>query len=419
MRKKIFIGLFIILLIAAVYYVFFYDSTDAAKSYNFVEVTRGNIITTISSTGTLQAVTTVDVGTQVSGIISNLYADYNDRVKKGKLLAVLDTTFLAASLRDAEAALARSKAQLYEAESKHELNEKLYEKNMISELDYIVSKTSVVTAKASVQSAQSNLERAITNLQYAFIYSPIDGIVISRNVEEGQTVAASLQAPTLFLIAEDLSNMEILAEVDESDIGQIQHGQKAKFTVQAYSDREFVGTVKQIRLQPQVVSNVVNYTVVLSADNEKGLLLPGMTATIDFYIEEKEDVLLIPNAALRFKPSDEMLAKFQEKMQKRIEQLPDSVKSQRRGMGDGAGFMTGQGSRRNTGNRNFTQLWYIDDKGELEAAFVLTGLTDGKNTEIVRGRNIKEGMKIIQSINVAKETNQVPALPQGRFGRPL
>lgn len=419
---KKWIWIFSIILIAFAFWFFFSKNGESKKeTYSFVEIMRGNLSSKITSSGTLDPVSTVEVGTQVSGMLDNIYVDFNDNVRRGQLLALLDTTFLAASVRDANAALERAAAQYHEAATKHELNKKLFEKKIISELEFLVSETSVVTNRASVQSAKSSLERAKTNLDYAFIRSPIDGTIIHRNVEEGQTVAASLSAPQLFILAEDLSKMEILVNVDESDIGRIKEGQRAVFTVQAYDQKEFEGFVNQIRLQPQTISNVVNYTVVVNADNEEGILLPGMTATVDFYVEEKEDVLLVPAAALRFSPPEDLVAAYREKMRAQFEnaQRDSSNGGERRG-----GFFGGQGGMAGgfsgSVNRNsFGSLWYMDENNELAMTGVFLGLSDGKNTEIIRGRNIEEGMKVINGYETSSSTNSSDTRSpfQPSFGR--
>lgn len=407
MKKKIIIyGIIAAGILLAGYFLLGGDESKESK-YTFTEVTKGNLNVVISSSGSLEAITTVEVGTQVSGRIAKLYADFNSEVRKGQLLAILDTVSLAATVRDQQANLEKAKAQYNQMKAVHERNKKLYEKNFISELDFIESQTNVESANASLKSAVSALDRAKTNLEYAFIYAPISGKVINRSVEEGQTVAASLSAPTLFTIAEDLSSMRILASVDESDIGQIQEGQKVKFTVQTYSDKTFDGVVAQIRLKPTVASNVVNYTVVVNADNEEKLLLPGMTATVDFYVDYRENVLTVPNSALRFQATEEMLEEFKKNMEEEIAKMPDSLKnkfeSQRgRFMQGGAGTpgasMGMNGGNSNGKRRNANRIWYLDEKGKLKMSPVMIGLTDGKNTEIVRGRNIKEGMKIISGI---------------------
>lgn len=421
--KKIIIIIGVILIVAAGGWYFLLSGTsDNKDTYTFTDITRGDLETVITSSGTIEAVSTVDVGTQVSGIINRLYVDFNDNVRQGQLLAFLDTTFLAASVRDQRAGLSRAQAQYDEAVSKFERDKKLFEKDFISELDYIISKTAVQTAKASLQSAESSLDRAITNLKYAFIRSPINGTVIHRNVEQGQTVAASLSAPVLFILAEDLSNMQILAQVDESDIGQIKEGQSVRFDVQAHSDKKFSGLVRQIRLQPTTVQNVVNYTVVVDAENKDHLLLPGMTATVDFVIEHKEDVLLVSNAALRFKPSDEMMEEYRKNMEARMASIPDSVRQRFRGRNQGENSgdaMQGMFSRSGDQGRssNFAQLWTRDENGKLDMLRVITGSTDGKMTEIVRGRNIEEGMKVISGIAVTEEVKTNSQVPMRGFGR--
>lgn len=414
--KKITI-LFLILIVVSLtgWYFFYLDKNLNEDKYSLVEVTRGDIRTILIATGSLEPVSEVEVGTQVSGRIDKIFVDFNDNVRKGEILVQLDTTFLAASVRDAEATLQKAEAQFAEAQSKYDINKKLYDKEIISELEYVVSKTTISTTKASVQSAKSSLERASTNLEYAFVKSPINGIVIHRNIEQGQTVAASLQSPTLFIIAEDLSKMEILVNVDESDIGQIKEGQYVKFNVQTYSEKEYEGVVKQIRLMPETIQNVVNYTIVVSADNKDGLLLPGMTATVDFYVEEKENVLLFPNSALRFKPSTEKMAEFIEEMERKRGDFPDPARRKSGEIRDRIKM-----PKENIFDNNFKQIWLMDDNGKLKMGNVIVGLSDGKNSEIVRSRNVKEGDKIICGIikdskNSNKQKQQQMPPPPG-FG---
>lgn len=274
-RTKIIIGA--VLLVAVVVFcgTIIRKHSNGSAKFTYARVERGNIENTISSTGTLNAKGTVEVGTQVSGTISKVSADFNDRVRKGQILAVLDTTALASSVRDAEANLVKAQAQYDLARTKYEDAQELYQNNLISKIDFKTSKTEYQAARATLLSAQANSERTHTNLKYAVIRSPINGTVINRNIEPGQTVAASFSTPTLFVITEDLSQMEIHAYVDESDIGQVKKGQSVRFTVDAYPDETFYGTVRQIRLQPETIQNVVNYTIVVDATNDKGLLLPG------------------------------------------------------------------------------------------------------------------------------------------------
>ena len=281
--------------------IFFLQRSSVSKQeteFTFEVLRRGNLENIVSSTGTLSAVGTVEVGSQVSGTIDRVLVDYNDKVTKGQLLAVIDTRVLEASVRDAKASVAKVQAQYNQAHTEHERYKKLFEQGFISELELMTYKTNVESAYSELVSAKEALKKADTNLGYANICSPIDGTVLERSVDAGQTIAASTTTPTLFTIAEDLAKMEIEALVDESDIGQIRQGMPVRFTVQAYPDDEFSGTVRQIRLNPTTSEGVVNYTVIVDASNERGLLLPGMTTTIDFLVQQRQNVLLIPNTAL-------------------------------------------------------------------------------------------------------------------------
>lgn len=409
-KKVIIISSVVIGLLVIAYFLFFRGDAKETK-FSYVQISRGDLNVIISSSGTIQAIKTVDVGTQVSGKIDRLLVDFNSQVRKGQLLAVLDTVVLAASVRDAQSSLDRAKAQYDQAVAVHERNKQLFDKNFMNEVDFIASKTNVQVLLASQKSAVTALERAKLNLGYAYIYSPISGTIINRSVEQGQTVAASLSAPTIFTIAEDLSSMRILTNVDESDIGQIKMGQKVQFTVQAHSGKKFDGIVTQIRLNPNVVSNVVNYVVVVQADNQDRLLLPGMTATVDFYVDFREKVLLVPNVALRFQPTEEMTAEFTKNREKEMANLPDSVKKRMQQFAGGQfnpGAMGGgNGDRQNAmsggGNgggrrRNANRVWFYDENNKLQMSMVVAGLTDGKSTEIIRSRNLKEGMKVISGI---------------------
>jgi HlyD family secretion protein len=278
------------------------NSSATNPPFQVVQIGRGTMENTVSSTGTLAAVETVEVGTQVSGTISRLMIDYNDQVQKGEVLAVLDQSLFQATVKEAEAGVQKARAELAWAEDEFKRNQPLFEKGYVSEQEFLPIRIDVDTAKASLMSAEATLQRAQINLDYTVIRSPIEGTVIQRSVDAGQTVAASLSTPTLFLIAEDLSRMQIEADVDETDIGQISQGQKVRFDVQSYPDLSFTGVVRQIRLQPETISNVVTYTVIVEAPNDQALLLPGMTATVDFIVEQVESALLVPNAALRFQP---------------------------------------------------------------------------------------------------------------------
>ena len=423
MKKKVIIAAVILVgLVLLIYGIYSFSGGNDNGKFQLAEISRGDLVTTISSSGTLSPVTTVDVGTQVSGTLARIFVDFNDVVKKGQLLAVLDTVMLKASLIDADAGVQRSEALLEQAQLDYNRNKPLYEKNLISEAEFLPYQINLKTQRANLKSAQASYQRAERNLKYAVICSPIAGTVIQRNVEEGQTVAASFSTPTLFKIAEDLSQMEILADVDESDIGLIKEGQQVRFDVQAYPDRKFEGTVKQKRLQPTVVSNVVTYTVVVSAINKDYLLLPGMTATVDFIIDEKKDALLVPNTALRFQAPENMLQQARAEAEKYFAGLPDSVKAKRAGGGMGAGQgARGQGStERPQMGGNFKMIWYIDENGKPAADRVVLGQTDGTNTEIVRSRKLQAGTKVIIAL-ASDQKNQkttTTTAPMGPMGRP-
>lgn len=393
-RKIIYISSAILAAVLCLYFVLHIKSNVQA-TYTTSLITRGNINVVITSTGTLEATSTVDVGTQVTGKVSKLFVDFNSVVKQGQLLAIIDTVTLAAQVREANANLAKAKAEYNQKTSIHERNKKLYEKKYISDLEIIQSRTDVESTLAALQSAEVSLEKAKTNLSYAFIYAPISGRIINRSVEQGQTVAASLSAPTIFTIAQDLSSMRILANVDESDIGQIKEGQKVKFTVQTYTNKIFDGIVTQIRLKASTVSNVVNYTVVINAANDEQLLLPGMTATVDFYVDYREKVLLVPNAALRFEPSEALQAEIKKNMEDDFRSMPDSIKNRMRDMPRPDFNKSGMIQTQPKSNTTMSKIYFYDRNGKIKISPVEIGLTDGKNTEIIQGRELIEGTKII------------------------
>jgi HlyD family secretion protein len=320
----------------------------------------------------LGAVSTVQVGTQVSGQVAEIHADFNDRVRKGQLIARIDPTLQEQAVRDAEAGMARAQADLEQREFQFAQAKPLWEQRVITETEYRTAEYNLALAKSSLTSAQTSLERAQRNLGYTYIHAPIDGTVIERNVDVGQTVAASLSAPQLFLIAEDLSRMQILVSVDESDIGDICEGQEARFTVQAYPNETFTGVVKQVRLQSKTQENVVNYTVVVEVSNPDRKLLPGMTATVDFILAQAGDVLTVPNAALRFRATEAMQAQVR-------------------------GLMREGGAGMAVAGESVARLWYLDEGGALRVARVTVGLTNGQVTEI-SGPDIREGMQMIAAV---------------------
>ena len=276
---------------------------DSAPRYRSEPLGRGDVEVRVAATGTLNPVTTVQVGSQVSGTIAALYADYNDRVREGQKLAQLDPTFLAAQVAQNRADLQRAQVELRQALRDSSRTAPLAAEGLVAQADLDASLTAVDAARAGVDAARAALDRAATNLRYATIESPIDGVVVSRDVDVGQTVAASLSAPTLFTIAQDLTQMQLEAAVDEADIGAVREGQPASFTVDAYPTLAFEGVVHQIRLAPETVSNVVTYTVVIRVQNPELKLLPGMTANVSILVDAARDVLRVPAMALRFRPA--------------------------------------------------------------------------------------------------------------------
>jgi HlyD family secretion protein len=341
-----------------------FRSTEGQPSYLMATVTQGTLEAIVSSTGTLAAMETVEVGTQVSGTIARLEADYNDHVRKGQVLAVLDQALFTAQVREAEANVTKAQAVLAQSEDEYRRNQPLYEKGFLSAQEFLPVSTGVDTAKAALAAAEASLARARTNLAYTVIRSPIDGTVIKRSIETGQTVAASLNTPTLFVIARDLKHMQIEADVDESDIGQIREGQEVRFTVQSYPGEIFSGRASQIRLQPRTISNVVNYTVLIDAQNDKGLLLPGMTATVDFVVNRAVNSLLVPNAALRFQPPE------------------------------GSTVATPAVA---AGDEHAGRLFVLGEGGRLQAITVVKGETDGVKT-VVSGSGIHEGLAVVSGL---------------------
>jgi HlyD family secretion protein len=402
MRKIIIVAVIIVAAGVGAFFIRHSNGGDENPLYEFAEITKGDIENIVTSTGTLSAVGTVEIGTQVSGTVAEVLVDFNDEVRAGTVLAVLDTTLLKASVMDARAGLLSARAQYEQAVAEYEQNLPLVQKGFISDKEFLPYEYAVRTREAQVESAEAMLGRAESNLEYAVIRSPIDGTVIQRTVEPGQTVAASFSTPKLFVIAADLAEMEIHAQVDEGDIGRIATGQEARFTVQAYPDETFRGIVRQIRLQPETIQNVVNYTVVVDAPNRAGQLLPGMTATVDFIVEQRHDVLLVPNTALRLVPTEDMLAAARRQMQERRGAQPGSVGE--------AGEHSPAGSQGQMGDRGMMPLspfggqsdrkavWYVDDAGNIALDPIKIGATDGKYTEIVSSRAVEEGMQIIASL---------------------
>lgn len=381
-RKRIIYGTLILLASTILIWKFFIGGTNTTIQFETAKATVKTISNSITATGTIEPITQVEVGTQVSGVIENIYVDYNTTVKKGQLIAEIDKTTLLAQVEEKKASLASAKNELQFQESNYNRTKLLHEKKSVSDVDYENALYKYNSAKANVKRIKSELNRVQTNLNYASIYSPIDGVVLSRAVDEGQTVAASFNTPTLFTIANDLTKMQVIADVDEADIGQVKEGQKVMFTVDAFPDDEFAGTVTQIRLEPLVSSNVVTYSVVVEAPNPDLKLMPGMTASITAYTQIKEDALTIPAKAIRFNPDKDMLNAYFAK--NGLENFNSDI---------------------NNTKEKMKVIW-IKDGIDLKATEVETGMSDGANIEVKKG--IKPGQEVVLSMqnNIERESNK-------------
>src|SRR6478752_2567529 len=384
--------------------LWFHHRADAGTtpSYRLGKVERGSVKSTVSATGTLGAVRTVQVGTQVSGQIAALNVDFNDHVKKGQLIARIDPVLQQAAVQDAQAGLAKAQAVYTQTQLDYERSKKLHDQQIATDAEYNVAQSSYAQAQASLTSAKINLERARQNLAYTNIYSPIDGVVVERAMDVGQTVAASFSAPQLFVIAKDLSRMQILASVDESDSGKIQAGQPVTFTVQSFPDRTFNGTVDQVRLNSTTLNNVVSYTAVVSVSNEDGKLLPGMTASVKLQTASADDVLTVPSTALRFTPPEGAKTNIPARKPRTGDSTAAASTAQNGapsgapsgppagGFNGGGGFPGGPGGNgaprrpRTTGTQpgSMARLWTVDAEGTLTPHFVKLGISDGQKTAI-------------------------------------
>ena len=358
-----------------------------APSYRTATIQRGNVKPTVSATGTLSAVQTIQVGTQVSGQVAAIYADYNQHVRKGQLLASIDPALQNQAVEEAQAQLERSLATMQQAEGDYARNKQLFEWKIITASEFSASQSNFSVQKATVKSAQIALERARQNLAYTKIYAPIDGVIVERNVDVGQTVAANFSTPQLFLIANDLSDMQILALVDESDIGAIRMGLPVEFTVQAYPNENFSGTVQQVRLQSKTQDNVVNYTAVVGVKNTTGKLLPGMTATVQFLTGDAQNVLIVPNSALRIRPTPAMLAQAHPSI------IDDSDRA------------------------SSAILWTLDNKGMLKPVRVHTGLSDETHTQ-VDGPGLSAGTAVVTAVLDAGNRNSDDGASKNPFQSP-
>ena len=362
--SKLWLVVAVVIIIAIVAWALSGGKKEEQITFDTAAVAPANIMNSITATGTIEPVTSVTVGTQVSGIVSKLYVDYNSVVKKGQVIAELDKTNLMSQLNSAKTQLATAQSQLNYQTTNFNRYKTLYQKGLVAADDFDNAKLSYTQAKEQVASAKEEVQRAQTNLGYATITSPIDGIVLSKSVEEGQTVAASFSTPELFTIAQDLTNMQVVANVDEADIGDVKEGERVSFTVDAYPDDTFEGTVKQVRQEATTTNNVVTYEVVISAPNADLKLKPGLTANVTIYTAERKGVLSVQSKALRFTPQKETVGKM-----KIVDQ---------------------------TGNAK-NKVWTIEGNS-IVAHKVNIGMTDGTNTQILNG--ISAGVKVVTGLNV-------------------
>ena len=378
-NKKIWMGIGAVVIVALVIWMCSGGKKEEEVTFETTKAERQNIHTTITATGTIEPVTSVTVGTQVSGIVSKLYVDYNSVVKKGQVIAELDRTNLTSELNRAKAELTSAESTLSYETANFKRYQTLFDKGLVSANDYESAKLSYEKARQTVNSARESVQKAQTNLGYATITSPIDGVVLSKSVEEGQTVAASFNTPELFNIAQDLTDMRVIADIDEADIGGVKEGQRVTFTVDAFPDDKFEGQVTQVRQEATTTSNVVTYEVVVSAPNKDLKLKPGLTANITIYTLEKNDVLAVPSKALRFMPNEALLKKGEQ-----IEDVEAPLK-----------------------------VWTLEGN-TFKAHKVETGITNGMLTEIISG--ISEGAEVLVDFSISGgETEQAGQQAQNPF----
>lgn len=386
--KYLIIAASIIVIVIALF--FFLEGENGKTQYQLetIKVSKEDISTSVTATGTIEPIKLVEVGTQVSGVISNIYVDYNSVVKKGDILAELDKDLLGSEVETARANLQSRQVEFENQQRNYNRQKTLWEKQAISKADWETAETTYKTAQLAVTSQKAAVLKAETNLSYATISSTIDGVVISRDVEEGQTVASSFNTPTLFTIANDLTKMRVIANVDEADIGGVKEGQRVTFTVDAFPNDEFEGTVVQVRLQATTESNVVTYEVVIDAPNPDLKLKPGLTASVNIYTMEEKDALSIPNKALRFKAEPEVLAQMKDIVFEEIISHTENKKQ---------------------------QLVWVKSGNKVSSKTITTGATNGILTEITGGLNL--GEEVVTGI--AQKNSKMDMPPQGGESSPF
>ena len=466
MTKRLWLSITALALGAAAVAYYQFGAVEAeAPTLRSAEATRGAIVSTVEATGRLEAVVTVQVGSQVSGSIKTLYADFNSTVREGQIIAELDPSLFVTQVEQAEATVARLEAEVERAkiqagdtQIKLRRARELFEKQLVPENDLETAQSSarmagssVTAAEAQVEQARASLNQAQVNLSHTVIRAPIDGVVIARNVDIGQTVAASMSAPTLFVLAQDLGQMRVNASIDESDIGNIQPGQSVRFRVDAYPTETFSGAVSQVRLEPEVVQNVVSYVTIVDVPNPDLRLKPGMTAAVTIETARTDDVVRVPNAALRFQPTEEVFAALGQTLpggtgaragddpepganerdaarvtdaapeqrvalRERMQQMSPEEREQMRAGSSETGRGRAQGDVMDQGDR--AVVWVLEE-GALARVPVRTGISDGTQTAVVGGA-LEPSSQVVTGVltgaTTAAATTSSPLLPTGRRG---
>lgn len=391
--KRFWIALILLLILSSTAYGVYawLAKSDPAQRYRMQTVESGDVAQNVSANGTLNPVSLISIGTQVSGTVKKLNVDFNSKVKEGQILAELDDTLLAAQARQDEANLANARASLELAEANAKRMQSLFAQDYVSRQDYDTAMQARKSAAASVAQQQAAVAKSRANIGYSVIRSPVAGTVVDRQVDVGQTVAASFQTPTLFKIARDLTQMQIDSSFAEADIGQIKEGQQVRFNVDAFPNRPFHGVVKQVRLNPTTQSNVVTYDVVVSVENPDQVLLPGMTAYVSINVAKRQNALLVPNAALRFKPLDGSGTPGAPSAK------PAGMAAAPGGAGGQPGAGRGEGAQQRRRDPSSGTVWILEGD-KLKAVTIKTGITDGRNTEVLEGE-LKPGQQVVVAEN--------------------
>jgi HlyD family secretion protein len=385
MSKKLILTTVVLLLIGLMFWLSSAGKRNKEPKYRTDKVESGDVTATVTATGTVSALETVQVGSQVSGIISKIYVDFNSKVTKGQIIAELDPTSFQAQVDQRRADLEKARVESRNSQIAYNRAKNLVENKLLAPSEFDTASANLQSNQASVKQAEAALRQAINNLSYTKIASPIDGVVVDRQYDIGQTVAASFQAPTLFTIAQDLTKMQVSTNIDEADIGKIEVGSTAIFNVDAFPDRKFDGTVSQVRLSTQVVQNVVTYPVLIDVVNPNLELKPGMTANVTIPVDTRNDVLKVPNAALRFRPD------------------PADLAEQPRGQQKG-------------GRRKESVVYIMNETGKLKTVSVRTSITDG-NFTAVESKDLKPGQVIVVGLATARVMESTGGMNQQQSGR--